>query len=163
RPARLQPDGRHLRPAGPDRFRPAGTQGLWEAMCGMHAAGTPTDPITVTAHLAETGDLGKVGGAPYLHTLTTQTPSAGNAGHYAGIVADLAKRRTVADLGAQLAQLAASGADAAEVVATGRALLDDVGAPGGWSPLITLGRGRHLRRFPAELLPGWLADQVFAV
>ncbi|WP_030442924.1 DUF3987 domain-containing protein [Actinoplanes subtropicus] len=136
---------------------------LWEAMCGMHAAGIPTDPITVTAHLAETGDLGKVGGAPYLHTLTTQTPSTANAGHYAGIVADLAKRRTVADLGAQLAQLAASGADAAEVVATGRALLDNAGVPGGWSPLIPLGRGRHLPPFPAELLPGWLAEQVIAV
>ncbi|MET8152590.1 DUF3987 domain-containing protein [Actinoplanes sp. NPDC005259] len=136
---------------------------LWEAMCAMHAAGIPTDPITVTAHLAEASDLGKVGGAPYLHTLTAEVPSAANAGHYAGIVAGHAKRRKVADLGTQLAQLAASGADAAEVVATGRALLDDADTPGGWSPLIPLGRGRHLPPFPAELLPGWLAEQVFAV
>ncbi|MGW4944513.1 DUF3987 domain-containing protein [Actinoplanes sp. NPDC004185] len=136
---------------------------LWESMCAMHAAGTPTDPITVTAHLAEAGDLGKVGGAPYLHTLTAEVPSAANAGHYAAIVAGHAKRRKVADLGTQLAALAASGADAAEVVATGRALLDDADTPGGWSPLIPLGRGRHLPPFPAELLPGWLAEQVFAV
>ncbi|MFG1605871.1 DUF3987 domain-containing protein [Actinoplanes sp. NPDC049265] len=136
---------------------------LWEAMCGMHAAGTPTDPITVTAHLAETGQLGKVGGAPYLHTLTTQTPSTGNAAHYAGIVADLAKRRKVADVGAQLAQLATSGADAADLVAAGRAMLDDAEVPGGWSPLVPLGRGRHLPVFPAELLPDWVAEQVFAV
>jgi len=136
---------------------------LWEAMCGMHAAGTPTDPITVTAHLAEAGDLGRVGGAPYLHTLTADVPSAANAAHYAGIVADLAKRRKVADLGTQLAQLAASGTDAAEVVATGRALLDDAEVPGSWAPLIPFGRGRHLPSFPAELLPGWLAEQVFAV
>jgi len=53
---------------------------LWDAMCGMHARGMPTDPITVTAHRAETGDLGKMGGAPYLHTLTAGTPSAANAG-----------------------------------------------------------------------------------
>ncbi|MET8147678.1 DUF3987 domain-containing protein [Actinoplanes sp. NPDC049668] len=136
---------------------------LWESMCAMHAAGTPTDPITVTGHLAEVGDLGRVGGAPYLHTLTAEVPSAANAGHYAAIVAGHAKRRKVADLGTQLAQLAASGADAAEVVATGRALLDDADTPGGWSPLIPLGRGRHLPPFPAELLPGWLAEQVFAV
>ncbi|MFB9698160.1 DUF3987 domain-containing protein [Amorphoplanes digitatis] len=136
---------------------------LWEAMCAMHAAGTPTDPITVTAHLAEAGALGRVGGAPYLHTLTAEVPSAANAQHYAGIVADLANRRKVADLGTQLAALAASGADAAEVVATGRALLDDADVPGGWSPLIPLGRGRHLPPFPAELLPGWLAEQAFAV
>lgn len=136
---------------------------LWEAMCGMHASGIPTDPITVTAHLAETGTLGKMGGAPYLHTLTTQTPQVGNAGHYAGRVAELAKRRKVANLGAQLTQLAASGADAADLVATGRAMLDDADAPGGWSPVIPLGKGRHLPAFPAELLPGWVGDQVRAV
>ena len=136
---------------------------LWESMCAMHAAGTPTDPITVTAHLAEAGDLGRVGGAPYLHTLTAGVPSAANAGHYASIVAGHAKRRKVADLGSQLAQLATSGADPAEVVATGRAVLADADTGGGWSPLIPLGRGRHLPVFPAELLPGWLAEQVFAV
>ncbi|RSM49399.1 helicase DnaB [Actinoplanes sp. ATCC 53533] len=145
-----------------DFGRPAHTV-LWESMCAMHAASIPTDPITVTAHLAEAGDLGRVGGAPYLHTLTAEVPSAANAGHYAAIVASHAKRRKVADLGTQLAQLAASGADAAEVLATGRALLDDADTPGGWSPLIPLGRGRHLPPFPAELLPGWLAEQVFAV
>ncbi len=147
----------------PDDFGRPAHRVLWEAMCGMHAAGTPTDPITVTAHLAEAGDLGKVGGAPYLHTLTADVPTAANAAHYAGIVADLAKRRKVADLGAHLTRLAISDADPAEVVAAGRAMLDGAAVPGGWSPLIPLGRGRHLPLFPAELLPGWLADHVAAV
>ena len=49
---------------------------LWEAMCAMHAVGIPANPITVTAHLAETADLGRAGGAPYLHTLTAEVPSA---------------------------------------------------------------------------------------
>jgi replicative DNA helicase len=136
---------------------------LWEAMCAMYAASIPTDPITVSVHLAESGDLGKVGGVPYLHTLTAEVPSAANAGHYAARVAELAQRRKVADLGGQLTRLAASGAEPAELVATGRALLDDADTSGGWSPLIPLGRGRHLPPFPAELFPGWLAEQVFAV
>jgi replicative DNA helicase len=136
---------------------------LWEAMCAMHASGIPTDPITVSVHLAEAGDLSKVGGVPYLHTLTAEVPSAANAGHYAARVAELAQRRKVADLGGHLTRLAASGADPAELVATGRALLDNVNTAGGWSPLIPLGRGRHLPPFPAELFPGWLAEQVFAV
>ncbi|MCU7724580.1 DUF3987 domain-containing protein [Actinoplanes sp. KI2] len=136
---------------------------LWEAMCAMHAAGTPTDPITVTAHLADTGDLGRMGGAPYLHTLTAEVPAAGNAAHYADIVADLAKRRKVAGLGAQLAQLATTGDDPAELLAAGRALLDGAQAPGGWPALIPLGQARHLPPFPAELLPGWLGDHVHAV
>ncbi|WP_433793298.1 DUF3987 domain-containing protein [Actinoplanes sp. CA-252034] len=145
-----------------DFYRPAHGV-LWEAMCAMHAAGTPTDTITVVAHLAEAGDLGKVGGAPYLHTLIADVPSAANAGHYSARVAGLAQRRKVADLGGQLTRLAASGADPAELVATGRALLDEANTPGGWSPVIPLGRGRHLPAFPAELLPGWLADQTRAV
>ena len=45
---------------------------------------------------------------PYLHTLIADVPTAANAGHYARIVADRRKRRNVADLGAQLTQLAAS-------------------------------------------------------
>ncbi|MEU4420632.1 DUF3987 domain-containing protein [Actinoplanes sp. NPDC024001] len=147
----------------PDDFgRPAHSV-LWSVMCAMHAAGIPTDPITVTAHLAEAGDLGKMGGAPYLHTLTAEVPTAANAGHYAGIVADLARRRKVADLGTQLTRLAASSADTAELVATGRAMLDDAEVPGGWPALIPLGRGRHLPTFPVELLPEWLAAQVGAV
>src|SRR4051794_28622966 len=91
---------------------------LWEVMCGMHAAGTPTDTITVAAHLADSGELGKVGGASYLHTLIAEVPTTANATHYASIVADLSKRRQVADLGAQLARLATSGADTTDVVAT---------------------------------------------
>ncbi|MFC7529128.1 DUF3987 domain-containing protein [Actinoplanes sp. GCM10030250] len=145
-----------------DFYRP--THGrLWSAMCEMHAAGIPTDPITVATHVAESGDLARMGGVPYLHTLLEAVPTAANAGHYAGIVADLAKRRKVADLGSQLTRLAASGADAAELVATGRAMLDDAEVPGGWPALIPLGRGRHLPTFPAELLPGWLAEHVCAV
>jgi replicative DNA helicase len=147
----------------PEDFGRPAHEVLWKTLCGMHAAGIPTDTITVAAHLADTGDLGKVGGVPYLHTLIADVPSAANAGHYAGIVADLAKRRKVADLGTQLARLATSGADAAEVVASGRALLDGAANPGGWPALVPLGRGRHLPPFPAELLPGWLAEQVFAV
>ena len=145
-----------------DFHRPAHSV-LWQAMCTMRAAGTPTDTITVAAHLADIGDLLKVGGVPYLHTLIAEVPSTGNAGHYARRVTELAQRRKVADLGGHLTRLAASGADPADLVAAGRALLDDAGTPGGWSPLIPLGRGRHLPVFPAELLPTWVAEQVFAV
>jgi replicative DNA helicase len=147
----------------PEDFGRPAHEALWKTLCAMHTAGIPTDTITVAAYLADTGDLGKVGGVPYLHTLIADVPSAANAGHYAGIVADLAKRRKVADLGTQLARLATSGADAAEVVASGRALLDGAANPGGWPALVPLGRGRHLPPFPAELLPDWLAEQVFAV
>ncbi|MDG6106112.1 DUF3987 domain-containing protein [Dactylosporangium aurantiacum] len=144
-----------------DFHRPAHAT-LWQILIDRHAAGQPVDPITIAAYLTETGDLGKVGGAGYLHTLMQATPSAANAGHYAGIVADHARRRQVVELGAQLAQLATSGADVADVVAAGRSMLDTA-TGGGWPALIPLGNGRHLPTFPAEALPGWVAEMAFAV
>jgi len=145
-----------------DFYRPAHTL-LWDALCAMHAAGAPTDPITVAAHLAETGQLPKVGGVPYLHTLVQAVPTVGNAAHYAAIVTARAQRRRIADLGSRLTAVAASGGDTAEAVAAGRALLDDAGNRDGWAPLIPLGQGRHLPPFPAEALPGWTAEMVYAV
>ncbi|GAA0717919.1 DUF3987 domain-containing protein [Dactylosporangium roseum] len=135
---------------------------LWETLLGLHAAGRPIDAVAVAAHLAEAGDLAKVGGAAYLHTLMRAVPSVANAGHYAAIVADHARRRHVVDLGAQLADLATSGADVTDVVAAGRAMLDTATA-GGWPTLIPIGTGRHLPAFPAEVLPDWVAEMVYAV
>ncbi len=54
----------------------------------MHTAGESVDPIALAARLAETGNLGKVGGAPYLHTLIQAVPTTANAGHCARIIAD---------------------------------------------------------------------------
>jgi hypothetical protein len=144
-----------------DFYRPAHAL-LWKALCAMHAAGQPVDPIALAAHLAETGDLGKVGGAPYLHTLIAAVPTAASAHHYARIVADHARRRQVVSLGERLTQVASSGADLADVLAAGRALLDNTDT-GGWAPLIPLGDRRHLPEFPAYVLPTWVADMVYSV
>ncbi|GAB7049061.1 hypothetical protein JCM9534A_41870 [Catenuloplanes indicus JCM 9534] len=136
---------------------------LWDAICRLDAAGTPADPITLAAHLAEAGDLARVGGAPYLHTLISEVPSVASAGYYADIVAEHARRREVSELGLRLTQLADSGTDTADLLATSRALLDDTGAGAEWAPPIPLGTGRHLPAFPAHVLPGWVADMVTAV
>jgi hypothetical protein len=146
----------------PDDFhRPAHTV-LWHTLTELHAAGTPGDPIAVTAHLAETGDLGRIGGAPYLHSVIAAVPSIANATHYARIVADHARRREVAVLGARLTQLASSGANTADVVTAGRALLDAAPAPA-WPAPIPLTARNQPRPFPVEVLPTWLAEMVAAV
>lgn len=148
-----------------DFYRPAHGV-LWEALCAMHAQGIPTDPIAVGAHLAESGALGRVGGAPYLHTLMAAVPTAANAGHYAGVVAEHARRRQVAEIGHRLSALADGDGDTAEVLAAGRALLDtptEATTRAGWSAPVPLGQARHLPVFPAEILPAWLADMVYAV
>jgi replicative DNA helicase len=37
----------------------------------------------VAAELTKCGEMARVGGAPYLHTLVTSVPLAANAGYYA--------------------------------------------------------------------------------
>ena len=151
--------------AAADFHRPAhGT--LWEALLDMHATGHPTDLVAVTAHLNDTGVLGRVGGAPYLHTLMQACPTPANAGHYAGIVAEHARRRAVAVLGTRLTQLAGSGTDTADVLAASRALLATTSTTTGgghWPAPVPLGDRRHLPAFPVAVLPGWLADMIAAV
>lgn len=114
--------------AADDFHRPAHTA-LWRTLAELHAAGVPADPVTVAARLAETGALGRIGGAGYLHTLIADVPSAANAGHYAGIIAGHARRRAVVDLGQRLTEAAASGSDTADLLSKGRALLADAPHP----------------------------------
>ncbi len=61
---------------------------VFKAIVAQHEAGKPADTITVAYRLAESGDLQRVGGAPYLHTLMESVPTAANATHYARIVAE---------------------------------------------------------------------------
>ncbi|MER7271355.1 DUF3987 domain-containing protein [Micromonospora carbonacea] len=145
-----------------DFHRPAHGR-LWETLCHLHSTGQPIDPIALAARLAETGDLPMVGGAPYLHTLIAAVPTTANAGHYARIVVEHARRRQVADLGAYLAQRADDGTDVATIVAAGRAMLDQAAGGEQWPPLIPLGDHRHLPTFPGYVLPDWVAEHVYAV
>lgn len=144
-----------------DFYRPAHAL-LWQTLTNLHASGHPTDAVAVAAHLAESGDLGKVGGAPYLHTLIASVPTTANAGHYARIVADRAQRRAVVDLGGRLARLADADGDAAELLAAGRAMLNAAHEPT-WPAPIPL-TARHMPSpYPVDALPGWVAEMVGAV
>ncbi|MDX2802319.1 replicative DNA helicase [Streptomyces scabiei] len=79
----------------PDEYyRPAhGT--IHQAICDLHAAGDPVDAITLADKLTKTGEINKVGGASYLHTLVQAVPTAANGEGYAEIVRAKAYRRSV--------------------------------------------------------------------
>lgn len=97
-----------------DFYRPAhGT--IWAAALDLYAAQEPVDPITVMHHLERSGDLLRVGGAPYLHTLTQNVPTATNADYYARIVSDKAVLRELVEVGTRTVQLGYHGADGADV------------------------------------------------
>ncbi|MGH3907987.1 MAG: replicative DNA helicase [Pseudonocardiaceae bacterium] len=101
-----------LRPG--DFYRPA-HQALFDCVLDLYGRGEPADPVTVSSELERRGELLRVGGAPYLHTLISIVPTAANAGYYAEIVAEKAVLRRLVEAGTRIVQLGYYGADGAEV------------------------------------------------
>ena len=103
-----------IKPA--DHYRPA-HQIVHETILDLYGRGEPADAVTVAAELTKRGDIGKVGGAPYLHTLIASVPTAANAGYYARIVRERAILRRLVEVGTRIVQLGYAGdADADELV-----------------------------------------------
>ncbi|MGW9477118.1 replicative DNA helicase [Saccharomonospora azurea] len=90
-----------LRPG--DFYRPA-HQAVYDCILDLYGRGEPADPITVSAELERRGELTRVGGAPYLHTLIATVPTAANAGYYARIVAEKAILRRLVEAGTRIVQ-----------------------------------------------------------
>lgn len=93
---------------GHDFYRPAHEM-VFNAILDLFGRGEPADAITVAAELEKRGELGRVGGPPFLHDLTSMVPTAANAGFYADIVAGLAVRRRLVNAGVKITQLGYSG------------------------------------------------------
>lgn len=110
----------HLR--GPDFYRPA-HELIYEAILDLYGRGEPADAVTVSAELTKRGEIARIGGAPYLHTLISMVPTAANAGYYARIVRERAVLRRLVDAGTRIVQLgyAADGGDVDELVNTAQA------------------------------------------
>ncbi|MFI2620571.1 replicative DNA helicase [Streptomyces sp. NPDC018584] len=95
-----------MKPA--DYYLPA-HETIQQAITALYGKGEPADPITVTAELTKSGDLDRVGGASYLHTLVEAVPTAASVEHYAGIVHDLAVRRRLIEASTRIRAMAWSG------------------------------------------------------
>jgi replicative DNA helicase len=91
-----------------DYYRPA-HQVVHDVIMDLFGRGEPADAVTVAAELTRRGDIGRVGGAPYLHTLIASVPTAANAGYYARIVRERAILRRLVEVGTRIAQLGYAG------------------------------------------------------
>jgi replicative DNA helicase len=91
-----------------DHYRPA-HQIVHEVILDLYGRGEPADAVTVAAELTKRGDIGRMGGAPYLHTLIASVPTAANAGYYARIVRERALLRRLVEVGTRIVQLGYSG------------------------------------------------------
>ncbi len=112
-----------------DFYKPA-HQGIFDAIIDLFSRGEPADAVTVAAELDRRGQLRRIGGAPYLHTLLQTTPTAANAGYYAGIVAEKATLRRLVEAGTRVVQYgyagSEDGAEVADVVDRAQAAIYDV-------------------------------------
>lgn len=89
---------------GDDFYKPA-HQTVFEAIIALYGRGEPADAVTVADALAKQGELLRVGGAPYLHTLVASVPTAANAGYYGKIVSEQAVLRRLVQAGTRIVQL----------------------------------------------------------
>ena len=91
-----------------DFYRPA-HQLIYEAILDLYGRGEPADAITVADELTRRGEIARVGGGPYLHTLIASVPTAANAGYYAHIVRERAVLRRLVEAGTRIVQFGYAG------------------------------------------------------
>lgn len=87
-----------------DFYKPA-HETIYEAILSLYGHGSPADAITVADELKKRGELTRVGGASYIHTLIASVPIAANAQYYAEIVKEHAIMRRLIEAGTKIAQL----------------------------------------------------------
>ncbi|GAA3814932.1 replicative DNA helicase [Cellulomonas soli] len=102
---------------GQDFYRPA-HEVVYDAILDLYGRGEPADAITVADELTKRGEITKIGGAPYLHTLISSVPTAANAGYYARIVRERSILRKLVEAGTRIVQLGygTDGGDVDEIV-----------------------------------------------
>lgn len=88
-------------------YRPA-HQTIHRAICDLHQAGEPVDPVTVADKLTERGEIARIGGRAYLHACVQAAPTVANGPHYAEIVRAKAYRRTVIEAAQRILEYAYS-------------------------------------------------------
>lgn len=93
---------------GVDFYRPA-HETIHDAIIDLYGRNEPVDMVTVAAELQRRGELQKIGGAPYLHTLAANVPIAANAGFYAEIVSEKATLRRLVEAGTKIVQIGYAG------------------------------------------------------
>ena len=91
-----------------DFYRPSHQQ-IFDVILDLYVHNEPVDAVTVAATLTKRGELAKVGGAPYLHTLVSGVATAANADYYARIVRDRAILRRLVEAGTRITQLGYNG------------------------------------------------------
>jgi replicative DNA helicase len=90
----------------PDAFYLSAHQEIYRAALALHAQGSPTDLMCLTAWLQDQGLLDRVGGQSKLVQLVDRTVSAVNVDQYATLIKDKYLRRQLLRISGEVSQLA---------------------------------------------------------
>jgi replicative DNA helicase len=91
-----------------DFYRPAHAT-VFSAILELYGRGEPADAVMVAGELTRSGEIARVGGAGYLHTLVSMVPTAANASYYATIVSERAVLRRMVTAGTRITQMGYAG------------------------------------------------------
>ncbi len=91
-----------------DFYRPAHAT-IYSAILDLYAKGEPADAVMVAGELTRSGEIARVGGAAYLHTLVSMVPTAANASYYSEIVSERAVLRRMVTAGTRIVQMGYAG------------------------------------------------------
>lgn len=89
-----------------DAFYLSSHREIYRATLALHARGSPTDILCVTAWLQDQGLLDKIGGQNKLAELVDRTVSAVNIDRYALLIKDKYLRRKLIEVGSNVVQMA---------------------------------------------------------
>ena len=91
-----------------DFYRPS-HQTIYGTILDLYGRGEHADAVTVASELTKTGEISRVGGASYLHTLVSLVPTAANANYYGRIVREQAILRRLVEAGTRIVSMGYSG------------------------------------------------------
>ncbi len=91
-----------------DFYRPS-HQTIYATVLDLYGRGEPADAVTVASELTKTGEISRVGGASYLHTLVSLVPTAANANYYGRIVREQAILRRLVEAGTRIVSMGYAG------------------------------------------------------
>lgn len=92
-------------------------QTIYRAIVDLYSDASEIDVLIVAGRLDRHNQLEHVGGAPYLHTLISEVPTAANALYYANIVEEKSILRQLVGAGTHVARLGYEGEEGMEVEA----------------------------------------------
>lgn len=147
----------------PDDFHRPAHQIIFGAQLGLKAAQLPADPVAVADLLVRSGEISRIGGAPYLHDLIASVPVAANAAYYARIVREMSVRRHIAAAGERMAQRAVQlGDDVASILSGAEQDIAAVAAEQDGDGLDAMDVAAFARAelpYGAPVIPGLLHEQ----